>query len=95
MVDRGPYAKGRDLDLSEAAAKKLGVLPEVRKEGEAEVRIEATKGQVEEAIDKPEEVGKVEEQLKEARKEAAKDGTPQPKLVPRLEAPREEAAPRR
>ena len=92
VVDRGPHAKGRDLDLSEAAARKLGVLPEIRKEGEAEVRIEATKGQVEEAIDGPEEVGKVEEQLEKARKEAAGDGTPQPRVGIDLEAPQEEAA---
>jgi rare lipoprotein A len=25
IVDRGPYAKGRDLDLSEGAARQLGV----------------------------------------------------------------------
>jgi rare lipoprotein A (peptidoglycan hydrolase) len=92
VVDRGPHAKDRDLDLSEAAARKLGVLPEIRREGEAEVRIEATKGQVEEAIDGPEEVGKVEEQLEEARKEAAEDGTPQPRVRVDLEAPQEEAA---
>jgi rare lipoprotein A (peptidoglycan hydrolase) len=92
VVDRGPHAKGRDLDLSEAAARKLGVLPEIRREGEAEVRIEATKGQVEEAIDGPEEVGKVEEQLEKARKEAAEDGTPQPRVRVDLEAPQEEAA---
>jgi rare lipoprotein A (peptidoglycan hydrolase) len=92
VVDRGPHAKGRDLDLSEAAARKLGVLPEIRREGEAEVRIEATKGQVEEAIDGPEEVGKVEEQLEKARKEAAGDGTPQPRVRVDLEAPQEEAA---
>jgi rare lipoprotein A (peptidoglycan hydrolase) len=35
--DRGPYVKGRDLDLSKAAAKKLGMT----KEGEAPVKIEA------------------------------------------------------
>ncbi len=87
VVDRGPHAKGRDLDLSEAAARKLGILPEIRKEGEAEVRIEATEGQVEKAIDGPREVGEVEEQLGEARREAAGDGTPQPKVGVDLEAP--------
>ena len=76
MDDRGPHAKGRDLDLSEAAARRLGIEEEVRREGDAEVRIEATEGQVEEAIDGPGEVGKVEEQLRDARKEAAADGTP-------------------
>jgi hypothetical protein len=47
------------------------------------------------AIDRPEEVGKVEEQLGEARKKAAKEGTPQPKVVPELEAPAEEDTARR
>ena len=91
IVDRGPHAKGRDLDLSESAAKRLGIDKEVRKEGEAEVRIEATEGQVEEAIESPKEVTKVEQQLKQARKEAAQDGTPQPKTKLDLEAPQEEA----
>lgn len=35
--DRGPYVKGRDIDLSKAAAQKLGVT----KEGAAAVRIDA------------------------------------------------------
>ncbi len=35
--DRGPYVKGRDLDLSKAAAKKIGM----EKEGIAPVKIEA------------------------------------------------------
>ena len=69
----------------------LATLPEIRKEGEAEVRIEATEGQVEKAIESPEEVTKVEQQLKQARKEAAQDGTPQPKTKLDLEAPQEEA----
>jgi hypothetical protein len=46
---------------------------------------------VEKAIENPEEVTKVEQQLKEARKEAAQDGTPQPKTKLDLEAPQEEA----
>jgi rare lipoprotein A (peptidoglycan hydrolase) len=91
ITDRGPHSKSHDLDLSEAAARGLGVLPEIRKEGEAEVRIEATEGQVEQAIESPKEVTKVEQQLKEARKEAAQDGTPQPKARLDLEAPQEEA----
>ena len=91
ITDRGPHSKSHDLDLSEAAARGLGVLPEIRKEGEAEVRIEATEGQVEKAIENPEEVTKVEQQLKQARKEAAQDGTPQPKARLDLEAPQEEA----
>jgi rare lipoprotein A len=38
ITDRGPYVKGRDLDLSKAAAKQIGV---TKKEGEAPVKIEA------------------------------------------------------
>ena len=36
--DRGPYVKGRDIDLSKAAAKKIGI---TKKEGAAPVKIEA------------------------------------------------------
>ena len=43
--DRGPYAKGRVLDLSKAAAKKLGMVDD----GVAKVRIEATRQQLAEA----------------------------------------------
>ena len=39
ITDRGPYAKGRDLDLSKQAAKEIGL---TKKEGEAPVKIEAT-----------------------------------------------------
>lgn len=81
--DRGPYAKGRDIDLSKAAAEELGIV----EEGVAEVEIEATKSQVEEAIDSPKEERKVEKDLADARKEAAQEGTPQPKPVPELEPP--------
>ena len=35
--DRGPYVKGRDIDLSKAAAKELGMT----KDGVAPVKIEA------------------------------------------------------
>jgi rare lipoprotein A len=45
----------------------------------AEVRIEATKRQVEEATDGSEEVPKVERQLEDARRAAAAEGTPQPR----------------
>jgi rare lipoprotein A len=38
ITDRGPYAKGRDLDLSKRAAKEIGLM---KKEGEAPVKIEA------------------------------------------------------
>lgn len=40
--DRGPYKKGRVLDLSKAAAKKLGMV----EDGVAKVRIEATRQQL-------------------------------------------------
>ena len=92
IVDRGPHAKGRVLDLSESAATQLGVAEEIKEEGEAEVRIEATKDQVEKAIDTPKEEEKVERQLGEARREAAKDGTPQPRVVIDLEPPQGPAA---
>jgi rare lipoprotein A (peptidoglycan hydrolase) len=39
ITDRGPYARGRDLDLSQAAAAKIGL---TQKNGEAPVKIEAT-----------------------------------------------------
>jgi len=38
ITDRGPYAKGRDIDLSRAAAQRIGL---TRRNGEAPVRIEA------------------------------------------------------
>jgi rare lipoprotein A (peptidoglycan hydrolase) len=38
ITDRGPYAKGRDLDLSKRAAKEIGL---AKKEGEIPVKIEA------------------------------------------------------
>lgn len=88
VIDRGPHVKDREIDLSKAAAKQLGIT----KEGVADVEIVATKEQVEKAIDKPEEEPKVEKQLKEARQEAAQDGTPQPRPVPDLEPPQNAAA---
>jgi rare lipoprotein A len=81
--DRGPYADGRDLDLSQGAARKLGIT----REGVAEVTIEATKGQVEEAVDGPSDVPKVEERLEDARRAAAAEGTAQPRPLPPLEQP--------
>jgi rare lipoprotein A len=39
ITDRGPYAKGRDLDLSQAAAAKIGL---TQQNGEVSVKIEAT-----------------------------------------------------
>ena len=92
IVDRGPHVKGRDIDLSKAAAKQLGILEEIRKGGEAKVRIEVTKEQLEEAIETPKEEKKVEQQLKEARREAAKKGTPQPQIVIDLKTPQEQVA---
>ena len=38
ITDRGPYAKGRDIDLSQAAAREIGL---TRQKGEAPVKIEA------------------------------------------------------
>lgn len=81
--DRGPYAKNRSLDVSKAAAKKL----DMTKAGEVPVKIEATKGQVAQAIESPAEKPKVEAELKQARKKAAAEGTPQPRVSTTLEAP--------
>jgi rare lipoprotein A len=81
--DRGPYAEGRSIDLSKGAAEELGIV----EDGVAEVEIEATKEQVEEAIDGPKKAGKVAEQLDEAREAAAAGGTAQPPAVPELAAP--------
>jgi rare lipoprotein A (peptidoglycan hydrolase) len=39
ITDRGPYAKGRDIDLSTAAARAIGLTKE---DGEVPVKIEAT-----------------------------------------------------
>ena len=41
--DRGPYTKGRVIDLSKGAARKLGIVDD----GIAKVRIEATRQQLE------------------------------------------------
>lgn len=38
ITDRGPYVKGRDLDLSKAAARELGL---TKKKGETPIKIEA------------------------------------------------------
>lgn len=49
--DRGPYTKGREIDLSKSAAKEIGM----KKEGTAPVKIEATvppNGEKNEASDK-------------------------------------------
>jgi rare lipoprotein A len=81
--DRGPYAHGRSIDLSKGAAEELGIT----EEGVAEVRIEATKEQVEKAIDAPEDADGVARQLDQAREAATADGTAQPGSVPDLAGP--------
>jgi len=75
--DRGPFTKGRDIDLSKGAAEKLGIAGK----GVADVKIEATKQQVEQAIGAPAEAPKVQDQLDTARRAAAAEGTPQPSRV--------------
>lgn len=84
VVDRGPFVKDREIDLSKSAAREIGIDAE---KGVAEVEIEATKEQVEQAIDDPDKAGKVKRKLQEARQAAAQDGTPQPKPLPELDAP--------
>ena len=81
--DRGPYSDGRDIDLSKAAAAKLGIV----EEGVAEVEIRATKSQVEKAIDGAGQRAAVQDALGDARDEAAEDGTQQPKPLPQLSSP--------
>jgi hypothetical protein len=83
--DGGPQADDRAIDLSQSAAKKLGIT----REGVAEVTIEATKQQVKEAIDGPQEVPKAERQLEDARRVAKADGKPPPKPLLPLEPPPE------
>ncbi len=83
VIDRGPHVGDRDIDLSKSAAKAIGIT----EKGVAEVEIRATELQVEKAIDEPEEVEKVEKQLKKARQEAAADGTKQPAPAPELKPP--------
>jgi rare lipoprotein A len=79
--DRGPYVDGRDIDLSQGVAKQLGIT----QQGVADVTIEATKEQVEEAIDSSKEVHNVEKQLEDARRSSAAEGTPQHQPLPELE----------
>jgi rare lipoprotein A len=81
--DRGPYVDGRDIDLSQGAAEKLGIT----QQGVGEVTIEATERQVEEAIDHAEEAGKVQRQLEEARRAAAAEGTTLSQPLAPLKAP--------
>ena len=77
--DRGPYAKGRDIDLSKAAAKQLDMV----EGGTAPVKIEATQEQIEKAVDKPAEAPKVDAQLEAAKDRAEKKEPAEQKLVQR------------
>jgi rare lipoprotein A len=81
--DRGPYVGGRAIDLSQGAATRLGSA----QEGVAEVKIEATKQQAEQAIDKAADVPKVERQLEDARDTATTAGTPLQQPLPPLASP--------
>ena len=74
--DRGPHAKDRAIDLSKAAARKLGITGQ----GVAEVEIEATRSQLDQAIGVPKDGPEVARALAKARSAAAADGTPQPPL---------------
>ena len=87
--DRGPFVDGRRIDLSKGAAEELGIT----KEGVAEVEIEVTKGQVEKAIDAPEDAAQVARQLDQAREAATAEGTAQPGAVPDLAGPEPAAGP--
>src|SRR4051794_18938279 len=84
ITDRGPYSGGLVIDLTQGAAKKLGIM----REGGAKVTIEATRQQVRQAIKRPKDAPGVEHQLKEARRASAAAGTPQPALPSPLEPPR-------
>jgi rare lipoprotein A len=71
ITDRGPYADGRAIDLSEAAAKRLGMV----EDGTAPVRITATKAQVEAAgQDRGERVTVAEAERPKARRRAEGEG---------------------
>jgi rare lipoprotein A (peptidoglycan hydrolase) len=71
ITDRGPYADGRAIDLSEAAARKLGMV----EDGTAPVRITATKAQVEAAArGKGERVTVAEAERPKARRRAEGEG---------------------
>jgi len=71
ITDRGPYADGRAIDLSEAAARRLGMV----EDGTAPVRITATKAQVEAAEKgKGERVTVAEAERPKARRRAEGEG---------------------
>jgi rare lipoprotein A len=59
IIDRGPYAEDRNLDLSKAAARRLDML----ESGTAPVRIEATAPQIERAATGPGAAANVEQGL--------------------------------
>ena len=65
---RGPYAKGRDIALSKAAAKELDMI----EGGTAPVKIEATEEQIDKAVDDPADAPKVDAQLDKAKERAEK-----------------------
>lgn len=77
--DRGPYAKGRDIDLSKAAAKELDMV----EGGIAPVKIEATEQQIEKAVDEPADAPKVDAQLEQAKQRAERKEPAEQKLVQR------------
>lgn len=77
--DRGPYAKGRDIDLSKAAAKELDMV----EGGVAPVKIEATEQQIEKAVDEPADAPKVDAQLEQAKQRAERKEPAEQKLVQR------------
>ena len=77
--DRGPYAKGRDIDLSKAAAKELDMI----EGGTAPVKIEATEEQIDKAVDDPADAPKVDAQLDKAKERAEKKEPAEQRLVER------------
>lgn len=77
--DRGPYAKGRDIDLSKAAAKELDMI----EGGTAPVKIEATEQQIDKAVDDPADAPKVDAQLDKAKERAEKKEPAEQRLVER------------
>ena len=81
--DRGPYADGRAIDLSQGAAKQARDHPgRCRPGGDRGHQAAGGRGDR-----PPKEVPKVERQLEDARDAAAAEGTPQPKPLPALDPP--------
>ena len=75
--DRGPFAKGRDIDLSKGAAEKLGIAEQGRRRREDR----GDQGAGGAGDRTPAEAPKVQDQLDAARRAAAAEGTPQPSRV--------------